>query len=65
MSLADGMGIGDFALSLRGKKPATHSAPKTTSSGQLDIENVEQLYASNDGSSTTTKRYGQRANATS
>lgn len=40
MSLADGMGIGDFALSLRGKKPATHSAPKTTSSGQLDIENV-------------------------
>lgn len=40
MSLADGMGIGDFALSLRGKKPDAYSAPKTTSGGQLDIENV-------------------------
>lgn len=40
MSLQDGMGIGDFALSLRGRKPDAHSAPKTTSSGQLDIENV-------------------------
>ena len=40
MSLEDGMGIGDFALSLRGAKPSTRSAPKTTSSGQLDIKEV-------------------------
>lgn len=38
-SLSEGMGIGDFALSMLGQKDPTHSSPKK-SGGQLDIENV-------------------------
>lgn len=38
-SLSEGMGIGDFALSMMGQKNPTHSSPRK-SGGQLDIENV-------------------------